>query len=164
MPVGPSALWAEKARKSHPSACTSVARWGTDCAASIITGAPAAWAASTISRTGLTVPREFATWVMDTKRVRGPSIARYSSITSAPSSSMGTTRSFAPVCSQRSCHGTMFEWCSMWEMTISSPSRSRGRTNPLATRLMASVVPRAKTISRGSPALRKARTFSRVPS
>ena len=29
MPVGPSILWPVKPRKSHPSAATSVARWGT---------------------------------------------------------------------------------------------------------------------------------------
>ena len=35
MPMGPSALWAEKARKSAPSARTSTAMWGTDWAPSI---------------------------------------------------------------------------------------------------------------------------------
>ena len=29
MPVGPHILWAEKARKSAPMACTSVGTWGT---------------------------------------------------------------------------------------------------------------------------------------
>ena len=37
---------------------------------------------------------------------------------------MGITRSVAPVASHSICHGTMLEWCSIAEMTISSPSRT----------------------------------------
>ena len=43
----------------------------------------------------------------------------------------------------------MFEWCSSRVTTISSPAPSRGRAYDWATRLIASVVPRTKTISRG---------------
>ena len=56
MPVGPSILWAEKARKSTPSAATSTGRWGTDWAPSATTSAPAACAASAIRASGLIVP------------------------------------------------------------------------------------------------------------
>ncbi len=49
IPVGPSILWALKARKSTPSAVTSVGRWGTDWAPSATTTAPAAWATSAMS-------------------------------------------------------------------------------------------------------------------
>src|ERR1035441_6520838 len=53
IPVGPSILWAENARKSAPNAVTSVTRWGTDCAPSTTTTAPARWAAPAIVGTGL---------------------------------------------------------------------------------------------------------------
>ena len=46
---------------------------------------------------------------MATIRVRGDSIAAYSSISISPASLIGTTRSVAPVCSHTSCQGTMFE-------------------------------------------------------
>ena len=36
-PMGPSALWAEKAKKSAPSSATSTAMCGTDCAPSTTT-------------------------------------------------------------------------------------------------------------------------------
>ena len=38
------------------------------------------------------------------------------------SSSIGATTSFAPVSSHSICHGTMFEWCSMCVIRISSPA------------------------------------------
>ena len=43
----------------------------------------------------------------------------------------------------------MFEWCSSAVMTTSSPSPTRCRPKVWATRLIASVVPRTNTISRG---------------
>ena len=45
----------------------------------------------------------------------------------------------------------MFEWCSIAEITISSPRPTRERPNVAATRLIASVVPRTKTISPRRP-------------
>ena len=48
-----------------------------------------------------------------------------SSRISSPRSSIGATRSVAPVASQTSCHGTMFEWCSIAE--IDAPRRPARR-------------------------------------
>ena len=59
MPVGPHILWAEKAMKSAPIACTSVGTWGTYWQASTIATAPWACAASASWRTGLIVPSTF---------------------------------------------------------------------------------------------------------
>src|ERR1035438_9684990 len=67
------------------------------------------------------VPSAFDTWVTATMRVRGLSSFWYSSMRSSPERFMGMTRSLAPVSSQSICQGTMLEWCSMAEMTISSP-------------------------------------------
>jgi hypothetical protein len=58
----------------------------------------------------------------------------------------------------------MFEWCSSSDATISSPARSRDRPHELATRLIASVVPRTKTISRGDGALMNRWTVARAAS
>src|ERR1700724_325828 len=48
------------------------------------------------------------------------------------------TRRRAPFSSQRICQGTMFEWCSIAEMTISSPGPTRTRPKVWATRLIRS--------------------------
>ena len=40
---------------------------------------------------------------------------------------IGMTRSRAPFSSQSICHGTMFEWCSIAEMTTSSPGPTCAR-------------------------------------
>ncbi len=77
---------------------------------------------------------------------------------------MGATLSVQPVCSHTICHGTMLAWCSSAVMRISSPALSLGRAYACATRLMASVVPRTKMISRLERALMKRRTRSRAPS
>ena len=58
----------------------------------------------------------------------------------------------------------MLAWCSSLVITISSPSPTLRRPQACATRLMASVVPRTKTISLAEGALRKRRTFSRAAS
>ena len=47
----------------------------------------------------------------------------------------------------------MLEWCSMAERMISSPGLRVDRPQVAATRLMPSVVPRVKMISRASAAL-----------
>ena len=73
MPVGPSILWPLKARKSAPSAATSVGRCGTLWAASTSTSAPAAWARRAISAIGLTVPSTFETDATATIFVRSVS-------------------------------------------------------------------------------------------
>ena len=48
---------------------------------------------------------------------RSESSAAYASSSISPRSSIGTTRSTAPVCSHSICHGTMFEWCSSHDMS-----------------------------------------------
>ena len=117
-----------------------------------------------ISRTGLTVPSALDTWATATTRVRSFTRSGNASMSSSPLSWIGATRSRAPVCRATSCHGTMFEWCSMVVMTISSPGASRGRAQLCATRFSPSVAPRTKTISRRSAALRNALIVSRAPS
>ena len=119
---------------------------------------------ATISFTGLIVPRAFETWETARSFVRFVRRRGSSSSLSSPLSVIGTTRREAPLRSQRSCHGTMFEWCSSPVRRISSPSRTKACPKLVATRLIASVVPRTKTISFVSAAPTKRRTSSRAPS
>ncbi len=77
---------------------------------------------------------------------------------------MGTTRITAPVALASICHGTMLLWCSIVVRTISSPAFTFARPHVWATRLIASVVPRVKTISFSLAAPRKRRTRSRAAS
>jgi hypothetical protein len=58
----------------------------------------------------------------------------------------------------------MLEAVSSQVIRISSPDLSRGLANDCATRLIASVVPRVKMISRLERAFRNRRTRSRAPS
>ena len=58
----------------------------------------------------------------------------------------------------------MFEWCSRPVRRTSSPSFRTELAKPAATRLIASVVPRVKTTSRGARAPRNRATFARAPS
>ncbi len=69
MPVGPYNLCAEKAKKSQSICCTSISRCTVDWAPSTNTTAPALWAASIISFTGLTVPSALDAWTMETNFV-----------------------------------------------------------------------------------------------
>ena len=79
-------------------------------------------------------------------------------------------RSVAPVRAQSICHGTMLEWCSISEMTISSPGPSRsgvgadGLPKAYATRLSASEAFLVKTTSSRPGAPMKAATLSRASS
>ena len=88
---------------------------------------------------GVTVPSAFETWVMATSRVRGPSRRAYSSMIRSPRSSIGMTLRTAPFSSRSICQGTMLAWCSIAEMTISSPAPTNVRPKLAITRLMASV-------------------------
>ena len=63
------------------------------------------------------------------------------------SADVGMKRSVAPSRCARSCHGTMFEWCSITEITISSPACRLASPQDCATRLIDSVVLRVKTTS-----------------
>ena len=80
--------------------------------------------AAAIARSGSTVPSTFETCVIATSFVRGESSASKASRRSTPRSSIGATRSAQPRRSHSSCQGTMFEWCSISESTISSPGPS----------------------------------------
>jgi len=110
------------------------------------------------------VPSAFETCASATSFVRGESRAANASKSTSPVRVIGATLSVAPVCSHSICHGTMLAWCSSHDTRISSPGPNLGRPYDCATRLMASVVPRTKTISRVERALMKRRTFSRAPS
>ena len=74
------------------------------------------------------------------------------------------TRSVAPVRSQASCHGTMFEWCSIAEISTSSPAERLAWPQLCATRLIPSVALRVKTISCGWAAPRNAAASVRAAS
>ena len=62
-----------------------------------------------------------------------------------------------------SCHGTMFEWCSICVITTRSSAPTLARPQAWATRLMASVALRVKTVSPGVEFVNAA-TLSRAPS
>ena len=101
----------------------------------------------------------------DARRSFGPraSSASSSGSISRPSSSIGTYASSAPVRSHSICHGTMLEWCSISVTTTRSPAPTLAEPHEYATRLIASVALRVKTVSPGAePA--NAATFSRAPS
>jgi hypothetical protein len=137
---------------------------GAACAPSTSTGTPRAWASATISRTGLMVPSTFETCVTATRRVRSEKSAGSASSSSDPSSRIGSTRRRAARSSHSICQGTMFAWCSIVVTITSSPAPTLRRPQLHATRLIASVALRTKTISLASRAPRKARSFSRAPS
>ncbi len=120
MPVGPSILWALKARRSTPRAATSVGRWGTDWQASATTSAPAAWAAAARSATGFRVPSTLDMQVTASSLAPSRTWSR-SSRTRRPSSSMGSQRSSMPRSAASMCHGTMLAWCSISVSTTTSP-------------------------------------------
>ena len=72
-------------------------------------------------------------------------------------------RSVAPVRSASICHGTMLEWCSITETTISSPGRSRA-PRVCAQRLRASEAFLVKTTSSERAAPMKFASVARAPS
>ena len=88
---------------------------------------PRACASRTTSFTGTTVPSAFDMWVIATILVRGDRSFSNSSMRKLPSSSTGAHLITAPWRSRRKCQGTMLEWCSMIESTISSPALMRSR-------------------------------------
>ena len=89
---------------------------------------------------------------MATIFVRSVRSARKSSSSTSPASFTGATRRIARFSAQSICHGTMFEWCSIAVITTSSSAFRFARPHVCATRLIASVVPRVKTISFSSRA------------
>ena len=127
--------------------CTSTGRCTAPWLPSTSTGMPRACAIFTTSLTGTMVPSAFDICVIATSLVRRVSSFSNSSIRKLPSSSTGAHLITAPWRSLRKCQGTMLEWCSMIEMTISSPALMFGSPQDEATRLIASVALRVKTIS-----------------
>ena len=120
---------------------------GTDWAPSMSTQAPARCAISTIVvHRGDRAQRVRDLGDGDQFRLRSEQQPGHSSSSSWPVSSTGMTRSFAPVSAHNCCQGTMFAWCSRCEMTISSPAWMLALPQLLATRLIASVAPRTKTM------------------
>ena len=77
------------------------------------------------------------------------SSASSASRSSWPSSSTGTYASSASRSWQRSCHGTMFEWCSISVSTTRSPAPTFCRPHVYATRLIAAVALAVKIVSSG---------------
>jgi hypothetical protein len=79
---------------------------------------------------------------------------------------MPNQRRVAPVRWHSSCHGTMFEWCSISEITISSPGFRWNRPTPLenayATRFSASVEFLVNTTSSAEAAPMNAATRARA--
>jgi hypothetical protein len=101
------------------------------------------------------VPSTFDMCVMATILVRGESAASKSSMRNSPSGVTGTHLITAPFRSRWKCQGTMLEWCSMMESTISSPSPITMPPKDWATRLIASVAFLVKMMSWSDGALMK---------
>jgi hypothetical protein len=139
-----------------------------------MTSAPTSLARAVIAEVGLMVPSTFEYSVYATSLVRSLTSSSRRSRSSRPASVTPNQRSFAPVRSQSSCHGTMLEWCSISEMTISSPGPSLKRGSPpaeaeafekaYAIRLIASVAFLVNTTSSGVRAPMNAATLARAPS
>mmetsp|Transcript_975 Transcript_975/g.2694 ORF Transcript_975/g.2694 Transcript_975/m.2694 type:complete len:201 (+) Transcript_975:571-1173(+) len=165
MPVGPHILWPDATIQSTPSAWTSTGMCGTDWHASKSTLAPTARAAATTAGTGSSQPSTLDTCGRATSLVLSPRRERRCARSMHPASvSIRAYLTTAPVRCARSCQGTMLAWCSTSLTTISSPGPTLSRPHECATRLMASVAPRVKTISRRDAALTNCATLSRAPS
>ena len=163
MPDGPHILWLEKAAKSAPHACTSVALWGTYWQASTTARAPASWAAAHSSATGVSVPSTLLIAVTDS--TLAPSSRRSRSVRSSrPSAVSGIQRSSMPRSAASMCQGTTLAWCSMWVSTTTSPAARLARPHAWATRLSASVAFFVNTISSAWAALTKRATLALAPS
>ena len=163
MPDGPHILWLEKAAKSAPHACTSVALCGTYWQASTTARAPAAWAAAHSSVTGVSVPSTLLIAVTET--TLAPSTRRSRSVRSSwPSAVSGIQRNSMPRSAASWCQGTMLAWCSMCVSTTTSPGERLARPHEWTTRLSASVAFLVNTISSAWPALTKPATLARAAS
>ena len=127
--------------------------------------APTACAWAAIRATGFTVPSTFDTAAIETIFVRSLMSRSSSALSrsSRPSSVMSYQRSTAPVRCASNCQGTMFEWCSSTEITISSPGR-RPTPRVWAARLRASDAFLVKTTSLAERAPMNAAIRARAPS
>src|SRR5579875_2370188 len=138
MPLGPSILCAENARKSAPSAVTSTGRCGTSCAPSHTTSAPAARASAATCATGGTSPVTLDCPVIATTFVRSPIISAAWLTSTRPSPVTPSQRRLAPVRWQSCCQGTRFAWCSASVTSTSSPgpARNLAASGPAASALL----------------------------
>ena len=149
IPLGPSILCPEKARKSTSNAATSTGMCGTDWQASSNTRAPTSRARAVMVATGLIVPTTLDWCANATSFVRSLTSSFRSDRSRRPSSVTENQRSVAPVRRHNCCQGTRLAWCSISVTTISSPGptwnlwRSSSAVAALliayATRLTASV-------------------------
>mmetsp|Transcript_30840 Transcript_30840/g.88665 ORF Transcript_30840/g.88665 Transcript_30840/m.88665 type:complete len:244 (-) Transcript_30840:641-1372(-) len=148
-PVGPYILWPEATKKSTPRDATSNFKCGADWQASNKTSAPTRCATSTMALTGLMHPKVFEMCVTATNFVRGVSKDLKCCKSSSPVDPKRTYFTTAPQRLASNCHGTMFEWCSIAVVMISSPNSMFAMPQLCATKLIASVAPLVKTTSSG---------------
>ena len=127
--------------------------------------APTAWPSAAIWLIGLTVPSTFDTYATEMILVRSLINAVGRGAIQIEPTLVGdvepTQRGAGPLAS--SCHGTMLEWCSITEMTISSPGRSEAPT-VCAQRFSASEAFLVKTISSERSAPTNWASWARAPS
>ena len=148
MPVGPTILWPVKATRSAPRAAMSTGSCGTACEASTTTVAPTAWPRAAISADRV----DRAEHVRHVRHGNdlGPLVEQTlgGGLVQVQPPLVGyvepAQHRAGPLAS--SCQGTMLEWCSITEMTISSPGRSEA-PSVYAHRLSASEAFLVKTIS-----------------
>ena len=108
--VGPHILCAENAKKSQPSACTSIALCGAAWAPSTTMIAPCSCAHAESFSIGLIVPSAFETRLFATTfTLPSAAIASSTDRSSSPFSSSSIMRSVAPVRFAMYCQGTKFE-------------------------------------------------------
>ena len=122
IPVGPTVLWPENARKSISRAFTSTGICGTDWQASKTTTAPTSCARFTISCNGIIVPRTFDWCVSATTFVLSVITCAIFDKSNRPSGVTSNHESVAPVRAASCCHGMRLAWCSISVTTIPSPA------------------------------------------
>ena len=162
IPVGPSILWPDRAKKSQSKSITSTGMWGALWAASTNTVAPIFLAFAVSSLTGFMVPTPLDICTIASSLVRGVMYSSMSLRSILASLAKGRIRKVAPLSAATFCHGTKLEWCSIGVTMISSPGPMCSCAHVWATRLMDSVVFRVQTISCGSRALMNFATFTRA--
>ena len=161
MPLGPYILWPLIDTRSRPWPPASSGIEPAACAASVCRVAPAAWTRPAIAGRSCSTPVSLCAAITLTSSV-GACASAASSVSSASSPSAPTGRTTTSKPSARSARAlSSTQGCSVATVTIrrrdASPSeRSAWRARPLIARLLASVAPEVKTISRGSAPSRAA--------
>ena len=160
MPLGPQILCAESARKSQPSACTSIAPVrcglrGVDDHDRAVLVRPGGELLDRVDRAER-VRDEAGGDDLHVRR-RGELVERVE-LELARRRRSGCAGSSRRCWCAMNCHGTKFEWCSSSVTTTMSPGPRLSSPQAYATRLIASVALRMKMTSRASGALTKPRT------